>query len=136
MNQAIEIYRAEFAPSKQLDKPYVILGYNICAADSEEEARYLRTSSLQAFLNLRFGNPGQLPPPIKDFENTLNAQQKQVLDQVSSCSAVGTPQQIRADVEKFVLKTGADELIIVAQIFDHQARLKSYSLAYEACQDL
>ncbi len=136
MMQAIEIYRAEFAPSKQLDKPYVILGYNICAADNEEDARYLRTSSLQAFLNLRFGNPGQLPPPIKDFENTLNAQQKQVLGQVSSCSAVGTPQQIRADVEEFVLKTSADELIIVAQIFDHQARLKSYSLAYEACQDL
>ncbi len=136
MMQAIEIYRNEFDPSEQLDKPYVLLGYNICAADTEAEAIYLRTSSLQAFLNLRFGNPGQLPPPLENFEATLNAQQQQVLAQVSSASSVGTAEQVREDVKGFVDLTNADELIVVAQIYDHQARIRSYEIAKEACSGL
>ena len=136
MMQAINIYRSEFSPSEQLDKPYVMLGYNICTAETEAEAKYLRTSSLQAFLNLRFGNPGKLPQPVEGFEETLNPQQQQVLSQVSSASAVGTPEQVRASVAEFVGETGADELIIVSQIYDHNARLKSYELAKQACSDL
>jgi len=136
MQQALEIYRAEFEPSEQLAEPYVMLGYNVCAADSYCEAEYLRTSSLQAFLNLRFGNPGPLPPPVKDFANTLNAQQKEVMGQISACSSVGTSDDVRADIKKFLADTGADELIIVAQIFDHEARKRSYELAFEACAGL
>ena len=136
MMQAIDIYRTEFDPSEQLDKPYVMLGYNICTADTESEAIYLRTSSLQAFLNLRFGTPGQLPPPLENFEDTLNAQQRQVLAQVSSASSVGTAEQVREDVKNFVNQTDADELIVVAQIFDHQARIRSYEIAKEACSGL
>lgn len=133
MMQAINIYRSEFDPSEQLDQPYVMLGYNICAADTEQEAKYLRTSSLQAFLNLRFGNPGKLPAPVEGFEDTLDAQQQQVLAQVSSASAVGTAEQVRADVQTFIEQTGADELIVVGQIYDHQARLRSYEIAKQAC---
>ena len=136
MMQAIEIYRGEFDPSEQLDEPYVMLGYNICAADTQEEAEYLRTSSIQAFLNLRFGNPGPLPPPVRDFEDTLNEQQKQVMAQISSCSSVGTPERVREDVAVFLDETHADELIIVAQIFDHAARVRSYELAMAACEGL
>jgi luciferase family oxidoreductase group 1 len=136
MHQALEIYRKEFDPSEQLDKPYVILGYNICAADTEAEAKYHRTSSLQAFLNLRFGNPGKLPRPIEGFECTLNAQQQQVLSQVSSASAVGTAEQVRKQVQQFVETTGADELIVVSQIYDHEARLRSYEIAKSACEGL
>ena len=110
-----------------------MLGYNICAAESEAEAKYLRTSSLQAFLNLRFGNPGKLPPPVEGFEETLNAQQQQVLAQVSSASSVGTGEQVREDVRAFIEQTGADELIVVGQIYDHEARLKSYEIAKQAC---
>ncbi len=136
MMQAIGIYRDEFEPSDQLKEPHVILGYNICAADSEAEARYLRTSSLQAFLNLRFGNPGPLPPPVEGFEEALNAQQQGVLAQVSSASAVGTPDQVHDEVAQFIEKTRADELIIVGQIYDHEARVRSYELAREACAGL
>ncbi len=136
MMQALEIYRQEFDPSDQLQEPYVILGYNICAAESEAEAHYHRTSSLQAFLNLRFGNPGKLPPPVEGFEQTLNAQQQQVLAQVSSASAVGTGEQVRTQVKQFIDMTGADELIVVGQIYDHQARLKSYEIAKAACEGL
>ena len=132
MMQAIDIYRSRFEPSEQLDKPYVILGYNIVAADTEEEALYLRSSSLQAFVNLRLGNPGPLPPPVKDYESQLTSQHQAVLAQISSASAVGTTETVRSDVDEFVKQTGADELIIVAQIYDHEARKRSYSLAYEA----
>jgi luciferase family oxidoreductase group 1 len=136
MMQAIDIYRQEFNPSENLKEPYVMLGYNICAADTEAEAKYLRTSSLQAFLNLRFGTPGKLPPPVEGFEESLNEQQRQVMAQVSSASAVGTADQIHDDVQQFIGTTGADELIVVAQIFDHQARLRSYEIAKQACGDL
>ena len=71
MDQAMEIYRNRFEPSAQLDAPYVMLGYNICAADSAAEARLLRTSSLQSFVNLRRGRPGKLPPPVPDYEDSL-----------------------------------------------------------------
>lgn len=135
MMQAIDIYRSEFEPSDQLTQPYVILGFNICAADTTEEARYLRSSGLQAFLNLRFGNPGKLPPPVRDFESTLNAQQQQVMAQVSSASSVGDAQQVREDVDAFIAQTGADELIIVSQIYDLAARLRSYEIAKQACAD-
>jgi len=136
MMQAIEIYRREFDPSEQLQAPHVILGYNICAADTEAEAKYHRTSSLQAFLNLRFGNPGKLPKPVAGFEEQLSPQQQQVLAQVSSASAVGTGEQVREQVSGFLAQTGADELIVVAQIYDHDARLRSYEIAAEACADL
>ena len=136
MQQAIGIYRAEFEPSEQLAEPYVMLGYNICAADTLKDAEYLRTSSLQAFINLRFGNPGPLPRPVEDFEKTLNPQQRQVMDQISACSSVGTGVEVRADVQAFLAETGADELIIVAQIYDHDARKRSYEIAFEACAGL
>ncbi len=136
MQQALEIYRQEFQPSDHLAQPYVMLGYNICAADDEEEAIYLRSSGLQAYLNLRFGRPGELPPPVRNFEDSLDDQQKMVMDQISSCASTGTPQQVRGDVQQFLDTTGADELIIVAQIYDHAARVHSYKLAMEACRDL
>ena len=136
MMQALEIYRSEFDPSDQLDQPYVMLGYNICAADTQEEAEYLRTSGLQAFLNLRFGNPGPLPAPIRGFEDTLDTQQQQVMAQISSCSSVGTAERVRDDVAAFIEQTGADELIVVAQIYDHAARVRSYEIAKEACAEL
>jgi luciferase family oxidoreductase group 1 len=136
MMQAIEIYRREFDPSEQQPTPHVILGYNICAADSEAEAHYHRSSSLQAFLNLRFGNPGKLPRPVEGLEQQLSPQQQQVLAQVSSASALGTGEQVRQQVSEFLQQTGADELIIVGQIYDHDARLKSYEIAMQACADL
>ena len=72
MEQAIDIYRARFQPSEQLDKPYVMLGLNVIAADTDAEARLLFTSLQQAFVNLRTGRPGQLPPPVENYEATLD----------------------------------------------------------------
>ena len=136
MMQAIALYRERFQPSEQLAKPYVMLGYNVCAADDEAEARYWRTSSLQAFINLRSGRPGKLPPPVEGFENNLTPQDRYMLDQIGTCSSVGTRAQVAQDLSTFIEQTGADELMVVAQIFDHQARLRSYEIAMEAARQL
>ena len=132
MDQAIALYRESFKPSAQLDKPYVMLGYNIVAADTEKEAQYLRSSGEQAMLNLRRGMPGPLPAPIENFRDTLGDMELRMLDDVSRCAAVGSQAQVQAQLDEFVASTGADEVMVVAQIYDHNARLKSYELAASA----
>jgi luciferase family oxidoreductase group 1 len=136
MMRAITLYRQEFEPSEQLDKPHVILGYNICAADTEEEALLLRSSGLQAFLNLRQGNPGPLPKPDPNFEANLSDTDRAMLQHVSSASAVGTKDSVGGQVHAFLEKTQADELIVVSQIHEHDARCKSYDIAFDACAGL
>jgi luciferase family oxidoreductase group 1 len=128
MMQAIEIYRAQFRPSKQLDRPYVMLGFNVFAADTDEQAKLLFTSLQQAFVNLRRGTPGRLPPPAPGFEEQLTPAERALIAQALSSTAVGSRETVRGGVEAFVARTGADELIITSQIFDHAARLKSYEL--------
>jgi luciferase family oxidoreductase group 1 len=132
MMDAIRLYREQFRPSEQLDRPYVMLGFNAFAADSDEEAQLLATSVQQAFVNLRTGNPTPLPPPVPGFAETLPPNARFILDQVLSCSATGSPETVRAAIESFVERTGADELMITSQIYDHQARLRSYEIVAEA----
>jgi len=136
LEQAIGIYRSEFEPSEQLQEPYVMLGFNICAADNDEEATYLKSSGLQALINLRSGNPGPLPPPIRDFEKNLCGVEKQLVSQSKSASSTGGLAKIREDVSNFISHTQADELIITSQIFDHSARIRSYEISQEACLGL
>lgn len=131
MDQAIAIYREKFEPSEQLKEPYVMLGYNVCAAESEEEANFLRTSSLQSFVNLRRGAPGKLPPPIAGYEESLSGAEQAMLNQMSRCAAVGTPDSVREQINSFIAETGADELVIVSSVFDHEARLRSYEMTAE-----
>ena len=128
MMDAIRVYRDRFQPSAQLDRPYVMLGFNAFAADSDEAGQLLSTSVQQAFVSLRTGNPMQLPPPIAGYAETLPAQARAMLDQVLSCSAIGSPATVKAAIESFVERTGADELMITSQIFDPEARLRSYEI--------
>jgi luciferase family oxidoreductase group 1 len=129
--QAIELYRENFRPSAQLAKPYVMLGFNIFAADTDEEAAFRATSMQQAFVNLRSGRPNRLPPPVKDYPKLVGPAEKALLDSVLSCSAIGSRESVRAQVDAFIARTGADELMITCQIFDHRARLRSYEIASE-----
>ena len=128
MMQAIALYRAHFRPSAQLAKPYVMLGFNVFAADSDEEAAYQATSMQQAFVNLRSGRPSCLPPPLRDYANNCAPAERALLDSVLSCSAVGSPPKVRDSLNAFIERTGADELMITSQIFDHGARLRSYEI--------
>jgi luciferase family oxidoreductase group 1 len=129
MMQAMDIYRARFQPSAQLDRPYVMLGFNVFAAESDAEARILATSMQQAFVNLRSGRPGTLPPPMEGYESQLAPPAKALLADVLSCSAIGSPDTVRQALWAFIDRTRPDELMITAQIFDHSARLRSYEIA-------
>ncbi len=136
MDQAIAIYRENFKPSEQLEKPHVMLGYNVCAADSAEEADLLRSSSLQSFVNLRKGTPSKLPPPVEGYEATLSAPEQQMLNQMARCASVGSVDRVERQIKAFIKETEADELIIVSSIFDHKARLHSYELTAEVARSL
>jgi luciferase family oxidoreductase group 1 len=136
MMQAMDIYRARFQPSAQLDRPYVMLGFNVFAAESDTEARFLATSMQQAFVNLRSGRPMQLPPPIDGYESQLPPSAKALLADVLTCSAVGSPETVRNSLVAFIERTRPDELMITAQIFDHAARLRSYEIAADIRKSL
>lgn len=136
MMQAIEIYRDTFKPSQHLDKPYVMLGFNVFAADTEEEAVFLASSMQQAFINLRSGSPTKLPPPVFDLWNQIGGAERAILNQVLSCSAIGNEQKVLSEILGFIAKTEADELMITSQIFDHKARLRSYEITANAYHTL
>jgi len=127
--QAIELYRAQFRPSAQLARPYLMLGVNVIAAESDQEAARLATSLEQAIVNLRSGRPGRLPPPSV---RRWGSGERAILDRVLACSAVGSPATVKKWLNDFTARTGADELIIASQIFDHAARLRSYEIAADA----
>ncbi|WP_114954830.1 LLM class flavin-dependent oxidoreductase [Sphingosinicella terrae] len=135
MMDAIRVYRERFQPSAQLDRPHVMLGFNAFVADTDEEAQLLATSVQQAFVALRTGQPIRLPPPSPGYADTLAPSARAILDQVLSCSAIGSPATARAAVRDFVGRTGADELMITSQIYDPEARLRSYELLMAAVAD-
>lgn len=132
MMEAIAVYRERFEPSAQLDRPHVVLGYNVFAADSEEEAQLLATSVQQAFVALRTGNAMQLPPPAPGYADSLPLEVRAGIDSALSCSAIGTRETVKKAVEAFVGQTGADELMVTSQIYDHGARLRSYEILADA----
>ncbi len=129
MMQAIALYREHFRPSKTLAQPYVMLGFNVFAADSDEEGWFRASSSQQAFINLRSGRPKKLPLPVQGFMERIGSQEQALLQSVLSCAAIGSPATVRAKLQAFIDQTQADELMITAQIYDHAARLRSYEIA-------
>jgi len=128
---AIEIYRREFRPSQQLAAPYVMAGFNMFAAETDEEGHLLRSSARKSTLSLRSGRPAPLPPPDAGFESELSPPERMMLDAHGACSAVGAPSTVLAHMQAFVNETGVDELILNAQIFDHSARLRSFEIAMD-----
>jgi luciferase family oxidoreductase group 1 len=128
LEPALAIYRANFRPSAQLAEPYAMVGANVIAADTDEEARRLVTSAQQAFTNLLRGARGQLRPPIDDIETYWSSAEKAQASRMLACSFVGSPATIRTGIAQFVAATGADEVIAAAAIYEHAARLRSYEL--------
>src|SRR5699024_134718 len=134
LHDALAVCRSQFRPSRYLDKPHVMLGYNVFAADSDEEARYLASSWQQSFVRLRSGNPGQLPPPQEGYYESLPESARAVLDHVLGCTAVGSPQTVARQMKQFIEETEADELIINSSMFDHTARRRSVEIAAQVMQ--
>lgn len=135
MIDAISLYRDRFEPSDQLDKPYVMLGFNAIVADSDEEAALFATSVQQAFVSLRTGNPIPLPPPKEGYADMLPLEARAILRSVLSVSAIGNSHTVRQQVVQFVEQTNADELIVTAQIYDQRARLRSYEMLMHAVSE-
>jgi len=131
MMSAIALYRARFKPSAELAAPYVMLGFNVFAAATDDEGELLATSLMQAFVALRSGSPGKLKPPVAGYAESLPLEFRAMLRSALSCSAIGSPATVKVATEAFVARTGADELMVTSQIFDHQARIRSYELLTE-----
>ncbi len=132
MMEAIDVYRHRFEPSEQLDRPYVMLGFNAFVADTDEEARAAGDVRAAGIRRVAHGQPTQLPPPARGFAETLPMQSRAILTSVLSCSAIGSPETARRQVEAFVERTKADELIVTSQIYDLAARIRSYEHLMEA----
>ncbi len=125
---ALEIYRSRFKPSPQLSQSYAMAGVNIICADTDLEARRLATTQQMSFVDMLRNARGLSKPPIDDIEKYWLPHEKQQAMQMLSCSIVGAPDTVREGIEAFAAKTGADELIIVSDIYDHSARLRSFEL--------
>ena len=136
MFQAIAIYRERFRPSQQLAKPYVMLGLNVVAADTDAEARFLFSSLQQAFVALRQGNPGPVKPPVADYERTLGPGELAGLDQMLAAAIVGSEATVAAGLESFIRRTRAEEVIVATQVYDHALRVRSLELTASAARSL
>ena len=136
MMQAIEIYRSRFKPSAQLQKPYVMLGVSVFAAETDAEGLRLFTSMQQQFLNLIRGVPGQLMPPLDSMDGRWLAEEKAHVDRSLSCAMVGSRETVRDGLREFIGRTGADELMISGQIYHHPARLHSFEIAAQLRAEL
>ena len=129
--QALQVYRERFQPSAQLDRPYAMVGVNVIAADTDEEARHLFTSPQQSFTNLFRGARGKLQPPIDDIETYWTPSEKAQAMNMLSCSFVGSAKTVREGLEGFIAETGADEVMVASAIYDHGKRLRSYEILSE-----
>ncbi|MEP6671079.1 MAG: LLM class flavin-dependent oxidoreductase [Chthoniobacter sp.] len=132
--EALEIYRRNFQPSAQLATPHVMVGVNVFAADTDAEAARLFTSLQQAFLGMVRGNRSELQPPVEEMHWT--AAEEAYVQRMTRCSAIGAPENIRAQLRTIIEATGADEIVATAQIYDHPARLRSFELAAGVFQEL
>ena len=136
LEEALEIYRATFQPSPQLAKPHVMVAAGVFAADTDEEAAYLRSSQLLAFARLRMGNPGKLPLPVEDVRDEIPAPVLAQVELALSCSATGSPDTIREQLAAIIDRYQPDELMITGMIHDHRARVNSFELAADVLRGL
>ncbi len=136
LSEAIRIYRAEFKPSRQLARPYVMLCINCIAADTDEEGSRLFTSIQQSFVNMLRGTRGQLQPPIDNFESFCTPQERAQMQSMLACSFVGSKETILRDLQEFIRTHEPDELMIASAIYEHEARLKSYEILMGLKDDL
>ena len=131
---ALDVYRSRFKPSEQLASPYAMVGVNIIAADSDDEARRLATTQQMSFTNIFRGNRGLSQPPIDDIETYWLPAEKAQAMRMLARSIVGSPRTVGPGIEALVAETGADELMIVSDVYDHAARLHSFQLIADAAR--
>jgi luciferase family oxidoreductase group 1 len=129
LDEALHIYRSHFKPSTQLEAPHTMAAMNVIAAETDAEAEYLASSLQQSFVALRTGNPRQMPPPVEGYLASLPPHFAAALDDVLSCSAIGSAETVKAGVAKFIERTKADEIIVACSMFDHEKRKRSLEIS-------
>ncbi|MEO6518019.1 MAG: LLM class flavin-dependent oxidoreductase [Pseudoxanthomonas sp.] len=132
MDQALAVYHRDFRPSRYLAQPHAMLALNVVAAETDVEARRLFTTAQQSFVNLRRGKPGLIPAPIDDIEAYWQPHEKAGVQNALACSVVGDMDTVKRGIAKFIDRHRPDEVLLVANVFDHQARLRSFEIAAEA----
>ncbi|MEL6541040.1 MAG: LLM class flavin-dependent oxidoreductase [Pseudomonadota bacterium] len=132
LDEALQVYRRQYQPSEAFPEPYVMVAMNVFAAETTQEAELIASSQQQAFVQLRTGKPGRLPPPIANYTETLPAPSRAMLAHVGQAGAVGSPQEVREKIDAFVARTGADEILLCGSTFDPEARLKTLDLTLDA----
>ncbi|TXH88665.1 MAG: LLM class flavin-dependent oxidoreductase [Rhodoferax sp.] len=132
LHQALDVYRTNFQPSEQLQKPYVLIGVNVIAAETDAEARVLATSQQMTFADMFRGMPSLLKPPVDDIETYWTPVEKAQTEQMLSCSVVGSAATVRDGLNQLVAETKADELMIVSDIFDFSKRVRSLEITTQA----
>lgn len=130
------VYRRDFRPSAACKAPRFMLAINVFAADTDEEAAYLMTTTQLAFARLHLGMPGKIPPPVKDIAAEVPIEALRGANEALRVTAVGSPAKVRETLASLIKRYTPDEVILTGQIHDHAARLKSYRIAAEAMQDL
>lgn len=136
LSEALETYRKTFRPSEHLAKPYAMMAAGVCAADSDAEAKYLRSSQMLAFARLRSGKPGKLPRPVADISAEVAPGVLAQVTQALSCSACGSAETVRAQLANLLAKHAPDELMLTGMIHDHAARIRSFEIAAAALKSL
>ncbi len=134
--QALEVYRREFVPSAALSKPYAMVCLNVIAADNHLQAERLFSSIQLHFANMIRGKPRPLPPPVDDVTKELAKHELYSVNHTLSLSIVGDKEDVRDGLQNLLQETGVDEIMINGQIFDHQARLRSFELIADIAPEL
>lgn len=132
--QALQLYRTNFKPSAQLSRPYAMIGVNVIAAETDQAARRLATTQQMSFTNLLRGARGLSKAPIDDIDAYWSPAEKAQAARMLARSIVGSPDTVAAGIEALVTETGADELMVVSDIYDHGKRLDSFRLIAEAAR--
>ena len=132
MDQALAVYHRDFRSSQYLAQPHAMLALNVVAAATDAEAKRLFTTTQQSFVNLRRGRPGLIPPPIDDIETYWQPHEKLGVENALACSVVGDPETVKRGIAQFIDRHRPDELLLVANVFDHRARLRSFEIAADA----
>lgn len=136
LDQALKVYRESFRPSKWLTAPHAMMAASVCAADTDEEARYLHSSQILAFARLRSGRPGKLPRPVTDTGAEVPPTIRTQVDAALSCAAVGSPETVQARLADLIDRYKPDEFMVTGMIHDHAARVRSFGIAAEALRTL
>lgn len=128
---ALSYYREHFVPSEQLERPYAMVGVNVIAAKTDAEAKYLATTQQMSFADIFRGARGLSKPPIDDIESYWSPMEKSQAMRMLACTIIGSKETVKRELDNFIKKTQADELIVVSDVYEESARFESLEIIAE-----